>query len=810
MECLAPAGAGLSECLLSAGQLLVAGTLSPRSRFRYGWELGSVSAWCDEHGLELLDLAPIDVAALVVARREAGHSPASMLSALAFVYRHKRDPVEDIVGLARRVDKVWRCRNRDRLAARQRAVVVPLRCWQDMHRSLRFNKAGVGANPHDEERYYRDRFVLSLGVSAGLRPGEFGLLSASRSHIDASGRRLVLPLVIDRSGATTKTGRSEIVVPLNAPPFDGLPLREDFEVLRQLRLRRCGDDDRLVSAAWRYGVNNGISSQWVAQVLRYAAGRAGIDGGETLSGGSLRRSMVHIAVAAGWTLEQVAAVTGHAGSRELERTYLDGYCGSWIRSPNGRHVLLSSSGVLADCPMNVVAGARDCADESPPRLWWRERDLDLDRAAAMALARGTPRVGTRAGRDILRAGRRWEAFCDHVGADAESPTPALLEGFATDLIGKQPSQRDILVRYLTDYFAAHPSIDVADVPQIEQWVIAAAHLSRSITNANRRRTRQAPTRRNIVPVGEEQMEAVFSVPLVTCLEGVRLLGVALQTAERRGTLTPSERACFRFGTHVRVGPTVAELFAPPPAGEPTGDSQRKAAVLTVARSGGDALWCPYEAVRRLVEFFPDKTLRSDKPGHDWAYYCTPLIRWMQARAAVAVLYATGLRPSDLDGFRWGDLCAADDGRIMWRLPYSKGNRSGDRVEVMRLSPTDDPWCPVAALQRLAATVQRARAAGWTGRTAVADSDGVVRRVFCADVGTVATKMLFVPAGVAIRAQDFRYRKAASVWAATRDMQQVRAALFHRREAASAVYVARGLPSALRAELDQLAGVFAAG
>lgn len=802
-QSLAPEGTRLSVGLLSVAEILVAGTLSPQSRHRYAFELGRVSAWCDEHSRDLLDLAPSDVAAMVVARRAAGQSPKSMLSALAFVYRRKPQPADDIVALAQRVDAVWRHSNRDILPVHHRAVVLPLRCWQDMHRSVRFGARGVGAHEYDEERYYRDRFILSLGVSDGLRAGEFGLLSAARSRIGDGGRALVLPLILDRAGATTKTGRSEIVVPLDAPPFHGLPLREDFEALRRLRLQRGGD--RLVAAAWHYGASNGISSQRIPQLLQARAASAGIAGGGALSGGSLRRSMVHIAVAAGWTLDQVAEVTGHTGTRELERTYLDGYYGSWLSSPTGRDVLLGESGVPADCPMNVAFTASD----APAAMWWRGRDLDSDRAEAMALAKGTPRVGAAAARDIPHAGRCWEAFCHRVGADAATPTPALLDAFATDLVRQSTSKRDLLVRYLTDYFAAHPSIDVADIPQIRQWVIAAAHLANSVTLANRRKNRNRRAARNIVPVREHHMEAIFSTPLLTRTEGRRLRGIALRGAEHSRAFTSSERERFRFGEHAHVGATVAELFAPPTAGAPPDDPQRTAAVATVAPGGEDALWCPYEAVRRLVEFFPDKRLHPRKPDSGWPASCTTLIRWLQCRAAVAVMYATGLRASDLDALRWTDLRATKDGAILWRLPYGKGNRSGDRIQVLRLPPADKPWCPVAALQRLADSIQMARAAGWTRRTAAADSDAVVRRVFCTFLGKAIVDRLLVPAGVPVRPQDFRYRKAADVWATTRDMQQVRASLFHSRETASAVYVARGMPASVRAELDQLSGVFAA-
>ena len=86
---LATADVPVSPRALEAAHVLVAGTLSPRTRTRHGVELGQVSKWCAEHGLDLLGLTPLDVAALVVAYRDAGRSPKYALMALSFVYKHK-------------------------------------------------------------------------------------------------------------------------------------------------------------------------------------------------------------------------------------------------------------------------------------------------------------------------------------------------------------------------------------------------------------------------------------------------------------------------------------------------------------------------------------------------------------------------------------------------------------------------------------------------------------------------------------------------------------------------------------------------
>ena len=209
----------------------------------------------------------------------------------------------------------------------------------------------------------------------------------------------------------------------------------------------------------------------------------------------------------------------------------------------------------------------------------------------------------------------------------------------------------------------------------------------------------------------------------------------------------------------------------------------------------------------MVARYPETTLRSSDDTGPLTANCTPLIRWLQARAAVAVLYATGLRPTDLDGFRWPDLRLSADGSVMWRLPYSKGNAVGDRVQILRLEPSDRPWCPVAALTQLAASLQLACEAGWAELPSVADSDGVFRRVFGPKAGHGVREHLCLPAGVDVRPQDFRYRMAAEVWAETRDIQLVRSTLFHRSETVSMGYVARGLPALVRAEIDPLARVY---
>ena len=310
----------------------------------------------------------------------------------------------------------------------------------------------------------------------------------------------------------------------------------------------------------------------------------------------------------------------------------------------------------------------------------------------------------------------------------------------------------------------------------------------------------------IVPVTGEAMEAVFAAPLLCRPEGLRLCGVVLAHGESRLHIPTRQRSAFRFGAHARLGDDVAELLVPPRGGSPAPTDLH--AAIVVVRGGGDPLWCPYEAVRTLQQRYADKCLPQALAQHPWAPQCGSLIRWLQARAAVAVLYATGLRPSDLHGIRWTDLRVGGDGTIMWRLPYSKGNKTGDRVQVLRLTPTGEPWCPVTALGRLAESLREARSAGWVGATSEPDSDGIVRRVFNNAIGRRTTEMLLRPAGVDIRCQDFRYRKAAQAWATSRDMQMVRATLFHSEAQVSAGYVQRGLPSRLRSELDALSGVFA--
>lgn len=263
------------------------------------------------------------------------------------------------------------------------------------------------------------------------------------------------------------------------------------------------------------------------------------------------------------------------------------------------------------------------------------------------------------------------------------------------------------------------------------------------------------------------------------------------------------RNAFRFGEHTLIGDTRAELFAPClPGGGPTWPDRGPA--ITVERRGGDPLWCGYEAARQLVDRYPETTLRSRFYTGPLTANCTPLIRWLQARAAVAVLWVTGLRPTDLAGFRWPDLRLRADGSIMWRLPYSKGNAVGDKVQIVSLDPSDLPWCPVTALKRLAASQQLACDAGWEEHPSVADSDGVFRRVFGPKPGMGVRDNLCLPAGVDIRPQDFRYRKAAEIWAETEDIQRVRTALFHSSETVSMGYVARGLPAQVRAEIDPLA------
>ena len=801
---LATEGIPLKGTTLEAARLLVAGTLTPATRFRYGCELGNATRWCAEHSLSLLDLAPIDIGALMVAHRDAGLDPHQMLWALIFVYRHKRDPDDGVFGLARRVDKVWRAQNRDRIRPKKQAPVLPLMCWRAMHAAVGDPDLAARNGTYRLENRARNQLILSLGLASGARPGELGMLSASAAHID-SGRRLVLPLVPAGSGTVTKTGRSEIIVPLGRPPFDALPIEEDFERLKQLRLERGGDDHLIVNTHYRH-MPGGLSTRSVTNILRRAAQLAGVENAQALTGHSLRRSMVHIGAAAGWPLHQIAAVLGHTDTKTLEDHYLEGYGGIWCRSDEGRRLLLEAARGWAHCPPNAgIAAADAAAPASARKPWWQGRDLSADRRRAEQIARDSPRTSASASATTARVARRWEAFCAKVGADPAIADQTLLEGFAVSVTGDSPAARNRPLRHLTDYFAALPCTDINAIADIEGRVAAAARLSAAITAANRKRGRQGPKRREIVKVSGQMMHTIFAQPLVCRFEAVRLIGLVLEQGRGDG-MNWRQRQAFRFATHARITPEAALMFAPHVSKVETPPREPKPA-MTVTATGADPLWCGYEAARTLVQHYPQASLYTRLAPGTLTSRCTTLIRWLQARAAVAVAYATGLRPSDLDGIRWPDLRTDDTGAIMWKLPYSKGNLVGRRTQVLRLLPVDEPWCPVRALQRLESHLMTARAVGWPGPAAHPDSDGTVRRVFARNMSQIVVDRLMKPAGLDLRLSDFRYHEAAKIWARTQDMQMVRSALFHRRTATSAGYVARGMTSQQRIATDPVSGIF---
>ena len=318
------------------------------------------------------------------------------------MYRHKREPCESATVLARRVDKVWRAQNREQFTPSRQAPVLPLRCWTAMHEAV--GRPGYLHHAHDlnEERLARDKLVISLGVPGGLRAGELGLLSASRSRIDHHSR-LVLLLV---AGAVTKSGRSEIVVPMKEPPFDALPLAEDFERLRALRVARSGDD-HLFTGAWHYGMSGGLTTRQVQYLLCKMADKAHIAEGVVLAGHSMRRSMVHISAAAGWPLERIAAVLGHGSTRETREMLPGGIRRQLDHKPRGpSDCCWRDPTAGADWPINATAHVEPDPDGPalPPR-WWACRDLDADRATAAALARSTREgvTGRRVAHRSLRA-----------------------------------------------------------------------------------------------------------------------------------------------------------------------------------------------------------------------------------------------------------------------------------------------------------------------------------------------------------------------------------------------------------------------
>lgn len=175
VEAAAAMGVELSGTVQEAAGLLVAGTLSPRSRFKYGYELIGIAEWCDEHGLELLNLSPLDIAAMAVARRSVGIDPRNLIDAMAFVDRHKPGGPDNVVGLARRADRVWRRMHRDVRPPTRRAPVLPLQCWLRMRAAAdasgytRFRSSQLR-----DERVARDRLIISLGLSGGLDPESWG------------------------------------------------------------------------------------------------------------------------------------------------------------------------------------------------------------------------------------------------------------------------------------------------------------------------------------------------------------------------------------------------------------------------------------------------------------------------------------------------------------------------------------------------------------------------------------------------------------------------------------------------------------
>ena len=464
----------------------------------------------------------------------------------------------------------------------RRALVLPLQCWMQMH-------AAVGAPGYfdwshqlRDERLARDRLIISLGVTGGLRPGELGRLSASNSGIDETGR-LVLSLVAEDGEATTKTGRAQIAVPIGVPPFHELPLADDFERLRSLRLARPEAGDYLIGDAVLSAAVAGVCVQTVINVLRKAARHAGIAGADKVVGYSLRRSMVQIAAAGGWTLEQIAAVTGHAKTSEIETSYLEGYGGVWARSDGGQQMLLGSSKGWEDSPVNWSSGITRKVRGA--RSWWQGRDLDADRAEAAALARTSPRTGSAAPGEIDLIGRKWEAYCHRCVADPAKPSEALLEMFAIDLIADRTSHMHLTIHYLADYFAALPTTDLADIPTIGQWVANAAGLGGRIAADNRRKAKQRPKRREIVPVLDEEMEKLFAHPLVKCHEGLRLRGLVLEQGRAEHEMDAKLRSAFRFGEHTLISADRAELFAPCPPGCGPPQPGRSPAII-VERSEG--------------------------------------------------------------------------------------------------------------------------------------------------------------------------------------------------------------------------------
>jgi site-specific recombinase XerD len=280
----------------------VAASKAPATIRAYRSDLRHFEAWCEAHVCPSLPASPETVADYIAALADEGRTAATITRRLSAISQvHKMAAIESptqtqlvrmtAAGIRRTLGTAPR-QTRPILVADLRAILAAL---------------------PDDLRGLRDRVLLLIGFTAGLRRSELVGLDVEDVSVEAEGLRLRL-----RRSKTDQEGQGrEIgIVRGRHAMTDPVAALADW---REVAGIESGPLFREVDRGDRVGSER-LSDRAVARIVKTAAARVGIDPA-AVSGHSLRSGLATSAAAAGASERTIMRTTGHR-SEAMVRRYI--------------------------------------------------------------------------------------------------------------------------------------------------------------------------------------------------------------------------------------------------------------------------------------------------------------------------------------------------------------------------------------------------------------------------------------------------------------------------------------------------------
>ena len=290
---------------------------APATQRAYASGFGSFSLWCHQHGLDALPAEPDTVAFYLTALAGQDAAVATLRIRLVCIAQaHKAagfPPPTQVETVRRTMSGIARTRG-----TRQRQV-APLR--------LSGLKTMLKATPEDDLLAVRDRAVLLLGFSGGMRRSELAALDVDDlTAVDEGLDVLIRWSKTDQEGAGRTIGiprgrHAETCPVLAVQRWISLAGISDGPLFRGMVANgRPGTAHRMPQGS---AGPKRLSAQGIARVVQRAAERAGLDARE-YAGHSLRAGFATEAAAQGAGERAIMQQTGHRSAAMLRRYIRDG------------------------------------------------------------------------------------------------------------------------------------------------------------------------------------------------------------------------------------------------------------------------------------------------------------------------------------------------------------------------------------------------------------------------------------------------------------------------------------------------------